>query len=119
MDLSVSQFRITATCYGLAYAGDFPSQRGHARTVLACDLHREENREVAHTLPDPPWPHPDAATTGEKCCGIPMDYQEVFGIRRYQCRHRDRHPAIYVNLNTGERIGDEDLRWLGGEYDAL
>ena len=46
-----------------------------------------------------------------------MNYQEVFGIRRYQCRHRSHHPAIYVNLNTGERIDEEDLPYLGGDYD--
>lgn len=71
---------------------------------------------MAHILPDPPRPRPGSVITEEKCCGIPMDYQEVFGIRRYQCRHRGHHPAIYVNLNTGERVSGEDLRWLGGEY---
>lgn len=67
---------------------------------------------MAHILPDPPRPR-----LAEKCCGIPMDWQEVFGVRRYQCRHRSHHPAIYVNLNTGERVSDEGLPYLGGEYD--
>lgn len=45
------------------------------------------------------------------CCGLPMIYQEFFGIRRYQCEHRSHHPVIYVNQNTGERVCDEDLPW--------
>ena len=45
----------------------------------------------------------------ETCCGFPMAYQEVFGIRRYQCWYRSHHPAVWVNLNTGERVTDDGL----------
>ena len=45
----------------------------------------------------------------ETCCGYPMAYQEVFGIRRYQCVHRSHHRAVYVRLSTGERVTDDDL----------
>jgi hypothetical protein len=38
-----------------------------------------------------------------------MSYQEVFGIRRYQCVYRSHHPAVWVRLDTGERITDDDL----------
>ena len=44
------------------------------------------------------------------CCGSPMVYLEVFGVRRYSCSHRAHHPAIYVNLNTGEHVSDDNLR---------
>lgn len=46
-----------------------------------------------------------------KCCGLPMNYQEFFGIRRYECDHRSHHPAIYVNLYTGMQIRSEDLEY--------
>jgi hypothetical protein len=81
--------------------------------VLASSQATRDNGEVAHIIPDQPRPAPAA----EACCGIPMDHQEVFGVRRYECRHRSYHPAIYVNLNTGERVSDENLPYLGGEYD--
>jgi hypothetical protein len=80
--------------------------------VLASREAGEDNGRVAHIIPD----EPRAAVT-EKCCGMPMNYQEVFGIRRYECRHRAHHPAIYVNLNTGQRASDEELPYLAGEYD--
>ena len=44
----------------------------------------------------------------ETCCGLPMKYQDIFNIRRYQCQHRSHHPAIYINQATGERLADED-----------
>jgi hypothetical protein len=46
-----------------------------------------------------------------KCprCDSLMTYQEVFGIRRYQCAHRLHHPAVWVRVDTGERITDDDL----------
>lgn len=36
-----------------------------------------------------------------------MKYQDIFNVRRYQCTHRSHHPAIYINLVTGERLADE------------
>ena len=45
----------------------------------------------------------------ETCCGFPMSYQEVYGIRRYLCAYRLHHPAVWVRLDTGERITDDDL----------
>ena len=42
------------------------------------------------------------------CCGMPMSYYEVFGIRVYHCQLR-HHPVIYENLRTGEERTDEDL----------
>lgn len=38
---------------------------------------------------------------------MPMKYQDIFSIRRYECPHRSYHPAVYVNLATGDRITDE------------
>ena len=38
-----------------------------------------------------------------------MIYQEAFGVRRCQCVHRPRHPAIWVRLATGERAAEDDL----------
>ena len=70
------------------------------------DLRWEESGEVAYILPDPP-----TRAVAPACCGMPMIYQEFFGVRRYQCDHRAHHPAIYVNLNTGEQVIDEDLPW--------
>jgi hypothetical protein len=42
------------------------------------------------------------------CCGGKMVYQDIFGVRRYQCYYRDHHPVLYVNLTTGEMLVDED-----------
>ncbi len=38
-----------------------------------------------------------------------MVYIEFFGVRRYSCDHRAHHPAIYVNLYTGEHVSDDSL----------
>jgi hypothetical protein len=48
------------------------------------------------------------------CCGMPMNYHEVFGIRIYVCAHRSHHPVLYLNLNTGECVSDEELEWHEG-----
>ena len=45
------------------------------------------------------------------CCGLPMNYQEVFGIRIYACSYRSHHPSVYVNLNTGQMKTDEEIEW--------
>ena len=47
---------------------------------------------------------------------MPMIYQEVFGIRRYQCRYRHDHSAIWVNLNTGKRLTDIDVPYTETEW---
>lgn len=47
------------------------------------------------------------------CCGLPMNYQEVFGIRIYACSYRSHHPSVYVNLNTGQMKTDEEIEWQG------
>jgi hypothetical protein len=47
----------------------------------------------------------------ETCCGAPMLWREVFGIRIYTCTHRSHHPEVFVNLNTGERRTEEELEW--------
>jgi hypothetical protein len=46
-----------------------------------------------------------------RCCGLNMNYREVFGIRIYTCDHRSHHPEIFENLYTGERVSDETLEW--------
>lgn len=43
-----------------------------------------------------------------ECCGQPMSYQEVFGIRIYHCIMR-HHTVFYENLQTGEIKSDEQL----------
>lgn len=40
-----------------------------------------------------------------------MVYLDVFGIRIYHCTYRGHHPAVYLNLSTGERVPEEALRW--------
>jgi len=44
-----------------------------------------------------------------ECCGFPMQYQEIFGIRRYECYYRPHHPVTYVNLATNQVIIDKSL----------
>ena len=46
-----------------------------------------------------------------KCCGIPMNYREVFGIRLWTCDHRSHHPMLIENLYTGVVVSDETLEW--------
>jgi hypothetical protein len=46
-----------------------------------------------------------------KCCGLPMNYREVFGIRLWTCDHRSHHPMIIENLYTGQTVSDEELEW--------
>jgi hypothetical protein len=41
------------------------------------------------------------------CCGLPMIYQDIWNVRRYQCGYRSHHPVIYVNMATGESLVDE------------
>jgi hypothetical protein len=50
-----------------------------------------------------------------ECCGMPMVWQEAFGIRRYSCSYRSHHPAIWVSQNTGQGISDYDLAWHSQE----
>lgn len=50
---------------------------------------------------------PDETPKALTCCGLPMRYQDIFNVRRYECDHRSHHPVVYVNLATGERIADE------------
>lgn len=50
-----------------------------------------------------------------ECCGLPMGWAEVFGIRVYRCAYRAHHPLIFVNLSTGEQITDEKLDWRAPE----
>lgn len=40
----------------------------------------------------------------KKCCGLPMNTLEVFGIRIYSCSYRGHHPMIFQNLSTGEEL---------------
>lgn len=40
------------------------------------------------------------------CCGFPMTYREVFGIRVYQCVLRN-HPRIY--FKGDQAVKEEDL----------
>jgi hypothetical protein len=40
------------------------------------------------------------------CCGIPMNYREVLGIRVYDCVLRN-HPRVYVKGD--QVIREEDL----------
>jgi hypothetical protein len=49
------------------------------------------------------------------CCGQPMLYQDFFGIRRYSCVHRDNHPAIYVDLATGQSLSDMSVPYMSQE----
>lgn len=49
-----------------------------------------------------------------RCCGLPMNYREVFGIRIWTCDHRSHHPEIFENLYTGQHISDEHLEWHDG-----
>lgn len=46
-----------------------------------------------------------------KCCGLPMNYREVFGIRIWTCDHRAHHPEIFENLYTGQTVIDTELEW--------
>ncbi len=50
----------------------------------------------------------DAGDIPETCCGMDMDHEDHWGVRRYTCPYRSHHPVIWVNLNTGERIKEED-----------
>lgn len=44
------------------------------------------------------------------CCGQPMIWQEAFGaVRRYECRRRLHHPAVWVDLKTAKHLTDEEL----------
>lgn len=43
------------------------------------------------------------------CCGQPMAYQEAFGTRRYECRYRPHHPAVWVDMKTKKHLTDDDL----------
>lgn len=50
------------------------------------------------------------------CCGLPMVYHEVFGIRIYQCDYRPGHERRYLSLISGLFIHEfhlEDHRQLG------
>lgn len=49
-----------------------------------------------------------SGTEAFECCGLPMVYQDIFNIRRYECMHRPHHPVIYVNRATGEALLDEN-----------
>ena len=40
------------------------------------------------------------------CCGQPMIYREVFGVRIWSCALRD-HPRIYAK--DGQLVPEEDL----------
>jgi hypothetical protein len=40
------------------------------------------------------------------CCGLPMTYREVFGIRVFACELRD-HPRLYVKGD--QAISEDDL----------
>jgi len=50
-----------------------------------------------------------------KCCGLDMHYQEIFGIRRYECIHRSYHPVIYINMATGHEVVDESIPYQDQE----
>ncbi len=51
------------------------------------------------------------------CCGLPMEmWVEVFGIRILRCAYRDYHPAVFVNLVTGQEVGEEEA--TGRNYDG-
>lgn len=58
--------------------------------------------------------HDDEDKPLHRCCGLPMNWREVFGIRIYTCDHRSHHPEIYVNLYTGQEISDEHMEWHDG-----
>lgn len=42
------------------------------------------------------------------CCGLPMAYLDVFGIRVWSCTYR-HHPQVFENLQTGQRIRETKL----------
>ena len=59
----------------------------------------------------------EVASVVEMCCGMPMKFQEVFGIRRYECDYRAHHEAVYVNLKTGQRIRENAIPLHNQEID--
>ncbi len=63
------------------------------------------NRKLGLLSPGREWTLDEEPNT---CCGLPMIYQDIWNVRRYQCQHRSHHPVIYVNLATGETLVDED-----------
>jgi hypothetical protein len=54
-------------------------------------------------------PAPGEGRAAPEHCGLPMRYQEVFGIRVWYCAHRSYHEVIFENLYTGQRVGDDEL----------
>lgn len=52
---------------------------------------------------------PEVSGTIFVCCGLPMNYQEVFGIRIWHCSYRGYHTVFFENLYTGKIIADSDL----------
>jgi hypothetical protein len=42
------------------------------------------------------------------CCGLPMDYQDVYGVRVWRCAHRSHR--VYENLATGEKTSENRLQ---------
>lgn len=51
-----------------------------------------------------------------KCCGLPMSYKEVFGIRIYSCEYRGHHDQIFENLYTGEQVSEKDLETTRSDW---
>ncbi len=47
----------------------------------------------------------------ETCCGFPMIFQDIWGVRRYACQYRAHHQQVFVNLVTGERTLSDDVPW--------
>lgn len=45
------------------------------------------------------------------CCGQPMSYIDVYGVRIYRCVHRDSHEFIFKQLSTGYTSTEFDYTW--------
>ena len=67
------------------------------RKAITARQHRHTETRPAQAPPPPETP---------TCCGQPMTWQDIYGIRRWQCDTNPACPPIYHNPATGITVTD-------------